>query len=406
MRSISTPSNLVWLLLGCSLGFLATSSSSVLAALAPQAAKPEKSLTQIRKRVLALEQELIDGAQASHQAQSTIKKIQALLKLQKEERALGLKRQEELRRTVDELASRKVLLDSRIHEQRALIRKSLAAVERSDHTELLQTLAQERWEAPRRKLLAALVERGVKEIEALRIDLEDANQLELRIADEKQQLAYMLQDLEEQKGVLELNQQLQVDILKKHHQERVARLQNYQRLKVAEGQIEDLIKNFNARIELEKATETEKQASKSFLGQKQKNVDLDSFARLKGHLGLPVAGGKILTRFGRAYDSRSGLYVFKKGVEIETDKNQAVTAVSGGKVAFSGELPDYGKVIIIDHGEHFYSLCAHLGKNLKRTGDVITAGESLGLTDDLRTPVYFEIRSRNVAVNPLQWVSN
>jgi septal ring factor EnvC (AmiA/AmiB activator) len=127
---------------------------------------------------------------------------------------------------------------------------------------------------------------------------------------------------------------------------------------------------------------------------------------LKGHLQLPVAGGKILTSYGRAFDSKSGLYVFKKGVEIQADKKQTVRAIYGGKIAYSGELPDYGKVEIIDHGDHFYSLCAHLGDSIKKTGDSVAAGDAIGVTDDLGTPVYFEIRARNVAVNPLQWVSN
>ena len=57
----------------------------------------------IRKRVMALEQELVDGIHASSQAKSNIKKIQTLLKLQKQERELGFKRQEELTSTVQEL---------------------------------------------------------------------------------------------------------------------------------------------------------------------------------------------------------------------------------------------------------------------------------------------------------------
>ena len=353
---------------------------------------------------MTLEQDLIDGIHASSQAQSNIKKIQALLKLQKQERGLGLRRQQELESTVQELESRKAMLDSKILEQRAAIRRSLAAIERSLHVDPVQTPEQERWEAPRRKVLAALVERGVKEAEALRIDLADADDLERSIGDEKQQLAYMFDDLDEQSGVLKLNQELQADIIKKHHQQRVSQLENYQKLKSAEGQVEDLIKNFNARVELERSTESERLASK--VAYEQKLITESPFARLKGQLKLPVASGKILTHYGRAFDSRSGLYVFKKGVEIQTDKNQSVSAIYSGKVAFSGELPDYGRVTIIDHGDHFYSLCAHLGSVLKKAGDKVAAGESIGQTDDSGAPVYFEIRSRNVAVNPLQWVSN
>src|SRR6185437_10228875 len=104
------------------------------------------------KRVIALEQDLVNGAHASAQASANIKKIQMLLKLQKQERQLGVKRQAELESTVRELESRKASLDDRILEQRAAIRKALAAVEKSVHWDTMQSPQQERWEAPRRKV--------------------------------------------------------------------------------------------------------------------------------------------------------------------------------------------------------------------------------------------------------------
>ena len=61
---------------------------------------------------------------------------------------------------------------------------------------------------------------------------------------------------------------------------------------------------------------------------------------------------------------------------------------------------------IVDHGEHFYSLCAHLGDLKGKAGDPVAAGDVLGTSDQAGNPVYFEIRARNDAVNPLQWVSN
>jgi septal ring factor EnvC (AmiA/AmiB activator) len=360
-------------------------------------------LSLLRNRVSDLEQELIDGLHASSHAQANIKKIRALLKLQKQEKILGRKRLADLQTTVEELNSRKKTLDSEILAQRDSIRRSLIAVERSLHVQSVQTAEEEKWEAPRRYTLAALVDRGVKQIEALKIDMDDANQLEQSIGEEKNQLAYMLHDLDEQKGILELNQQLQADIIKKHHQERLGQLENYRKLKVAEYQVEDLVKNFNARVELEKTAETERRLSKSAF--EEKLLSDSQFNRLKGQLKLPI-GGKILTHYGREFDSKSGLFVFKKGIEIQTDKKQSVRAIYSGKIAFSGELPDYGRVTIIDHGDHFYSICAHLGSVLKKAGDKVESGELIGQTDDSGTPVYFEIRSRNVAVNPLQWVSN
>jgi septal ring factor EnvC (AmiA/AmiB activator) len=114
----------------------------------------------------------------------------------------------------------------------------------------------------------------------------------------------------------------------------------------------------------------------------------------------------VISSFGRSFDPKSRLYIFKKGIEIASAKSAGVRAVSAGKLAYSGELPEYGRVAIVDHGEHFYSICAHLGELKKKAGESVAAGDLIGLTDESGTPVYFEIRARNVAVNPLQWISN
>jgi septal ring factor EnvC (AmiA/AmiB activator) len=116
-------------------------------------------------------------------------------------------------------------------------------------------------------------------------------------------------------------------------------------------------------------------------------------------------GGKVLTSFGRAFDPRSKLYIFKKGIDIQSSSGQPVLAIFPGKIAYSGELPEYGRVTIVDHGNHFYSLCAHLGELSKKAGETVAAGDAIGLTDETGV-VYFEIRARNVPVNPLQWVAD
>ncbi|OFZ55235.1 MAG: hypothetical protein A2428_02695 [Bdellovibrionales bacterium RIFOXYC1_FULL_54_43] len=368
-----------------------------------QPAQLSKRLSELRIEVLDLEQNLIDCLKTQREARANMKKLQQLIRLQREERLLGRKRLVEIEKTISDLEGRRETLKERIRSQQNEIRRNLKVLERSDRVVSggesgFDIIENERSEAPHRKVLAHLVDRGLKETEALRVDLADAEKLEGQIQEEKQQLVYLFQDLNEQEGVLELNRQLQVELLEKKHHERLVQLENYRKLKNAEAQVERLLKEFNARLELEQAIRTERVASKAMIQ--------GVFAKQKGLLPMPVADGKIVGAFGRGYDSKSGLYVFKKGIEIFTGKRKPVRAVSAGKIAFSGNLPDYGRVAIVDHGDHFYSLCAHLGELSKKMGDPIASGDQIGVTDDSGTPVYFEIRARNVAVNPLQWLSN
>jgi septal ring factor EnvC (AmiA/AmiB activator) len=255
----------------------------------------------------------------------------------------------------------------------------------------------EKTEAPRRKLVANLVDRGLREIESYKADLADADNLETRINEENQHLVYLLQDLKEQEGVLELNRQLQLDLLQRKHQERLSQLDRYRDLKNSESQVQRLIGDFNARKELEKAVEQERIVAKE--------MRQGPFAKRRGMLPLPVAGN-IISNFGRVFDAKSNLHVFRKGIEIAAGARQEVHAISAGRIAYSGELPNYGRVAIVDHGDHFYSLCANLGSLSRKMGEAVAAGETIGVSDDAGAPVYFEIRARNIAVNPLQWVSN
>ena len=360
-------------------------------------------LGEVRSQISALEQGLLERRHSQKNARNELKKIQKLLNLQRTERELGKKRMQELESTVTEMESRKDFRTKKMGKPRKSIRSCLVALESShrvspEDVQSLHFSDSEKLEAPRRKVLANLADHGLKEIETLRADYVDAAKLETRIQEEQQQLAYLFNDLKEQEGVLESNRHLRIDFLKKKQQERITQLENYRRLKNAEAQVENLIGQFNARLELERNEETERLASREMMQ--------GIFSKLKGKLPYPVNGGKVVSNFGKVFDAQSGLYVFKKGIDIEVGMSEPVRAIAAGKIAYSGELPHYGQVVIVDHGDHFYSLCAHLGKVSRKASESVGAGDLLGFTGNLNAPLYFEIRARNVAVNPLQWVFN
>lgn len=359
-------------------------------------------LTKIRTDVIRHQKELIDGLRNQQAARYQISKIQVLLKLQDQERELGKTRISELEVTVGELENRRGMLREKISVAKKAIRMHLLELNRAEDSESLGLFVSERdeIEQPRLRVMAGLTALRLKEVAAIKVDMEDADQLELKIEEERQQLTYLFQDLKEQQSILELNRQLQSDMLRKEYQERLTQLEGYRKLKLAESQVEQMIGEFSARRELEQMVESERAAARA-----HREMTEGIFVRLKGQLPLPVTG-QVVSSFGRSFDPVSRLYVFKKGIDVMSGKGVPVKAVSAGKVAYSGTLQNYGRVAIVDHGDHFYSLCAHLGTLQKKAGDPVVAGDILGMTDDQGTPVYFEIRSRNIAVNPLQWVSN
>ncbi len=382
----------------CALALL-FSSLALAAPVPPAAAKRALSdqLVDIRKRVIHVERGMIDGLRTKQETQSNLKRLQELMRLQAQERSLTQQRLQQLQSTVTDLEGRRNGLREKIGLERAIVRGFMKDLQRasSEIPAGVRPDQREKVEAARRKVLSLLVERGLKELEALRVDLADADQLESKIEEERQQLAYLANDLKEQEGMLEFNRQIHVDVLKKRHDERLTQLENYRKLKEAESQVTSLITEFNSRKELEKAVETERQASRA--------MATGSFGKLKGTLSLPVAGA-IVTRYGKGLDPVSKLQVFRKGIEIAAGKGAAVRAISEGKVAFSGELPNYGRVTILDHGNHYYSICANLGELKRKAGDLVKSGDELGVSDSDGKPVYFEIRARNLPTDPAEWV--
>ena len=384
-----------------SLSAVAAPAPSALAPAAARRAAPNLSeqLSEIRNRVLNVERGLISGMKEREETQGNLKRLQELMKLQAKERELTQKRLHELQLTVDELALRRNSLRERVGLERAVVRDFLKELNRAaTETPLgVRPDDREKLEAARRKLLSALAERGLKEFEALKVDLADADQLEGKIEEESSQLTYLVHDLKEQESMLEFNRLIHLDVLQKHHAERLGQLESYRKLKDAESQVSTLIGQFNSRRELEKAVETEREATRA--------AATGAFGKQKGSLPLPLQG-PIVSQFGKGLDPVSQLQVFHKGVEIDGGKSVSVRAISDGKVAFSGELPSYGRVTILDHGGHYYSLCANLGALARKEGEIVKAGEELGTSEASGKPVYFEIRARNLPVDPLEWIAH
>ncbi len=358
-------------------------------------------LARVRSEVVNLEQNLIDSLKKNKQAKENLGKIQSLILLQKEERVLGANRTRELEETVKDLESRRGVIRERVKIERDSIRKELRDLSVSAYSlpESSSAIENEKLDQPKSHLIRRMVQQGVREIDALRADLEDADRLEARIVSEKGELEAMIHEMAESEGILELNRQLQIDLIKRNRDDRVSQLENWRKLKTAEAQVSDLIHNFNARMEVQEATRAERAASKAMA------VMADSvFSRAKGRLPFPVQG-KIMTQFGKVFDAASGLTVFKKGIEIGVTRGSDIQAISPGKVVYSGELPTYGRLAIIDHGDHFYSICSGLGGVDKKVGEFVALGEKIGVSDSSGNNVYFEIRARNIPVDPLQWIA-
>ncbi len=361
------------------------------AATLPQKPKPSlaRELLQVREQILKSEKDLISNTKELKATGGRVQHLKSLQKLQKAERTLAAKRIGELKKYLEELTARKTALESRMNEER---RSLTRLVETLDS---LHSRSSYENRPAVRSVVTKLVELSLQRAEALRMDRLDVDEIEGKIEQEHLHLTYLMNDLEDQAQVLKFHESIQNQMLAKMQTDSLSQVERVHRLKSTQLRVEQLIEQFNARLAFERTTEAEKQAARS--------VYLGDFVLKKGKLGLPVAG-KLVQGYGRDRDPASGLSFFRKGIEFAVQPETDVRAVAPGRVVFAGELQDFGLVTIIDHGANYYSLVAQLGTALRKEGDFVGDQEAVGKSDSKGTPVYFEIRSRNVPVNPIGWL--
>jgi septal ring factor EnvC (AmiA/AmiB activator) len=131
------------------------------------------------------------------------------------------------------------------------------------------------------------------------------------------------------------------------------------------------------------------------------------FGSLRGRLPWPTEG-RIVTGFGARVHPRFGTRTFRNGVDIEAAVGRDVTAVHAGHVVYTGWFKGYGNLIIVDHGNEYYTLYAHIADIEAKEGEDVRQGQRIGTVGDtgsLAGPrLYFEVRYQGRALDPEQWL--
>lgn len=135
---------------------------------------------------------------------------------------------------------------------------------------------------------------------------------------------------------------------------------------------------------------------------------IGGFGLRKGRLSAPVDGGKVEVRFGTRVDPRFRTVLQQKGVDIRAAPGAPVKAVHGASVGFAGWFKGYGNLVVLDHGEGYFTLYAHLDELAVERGAQVVEGQPLGTlgeTGSLKGPyLYFEIRSGQKPLDPAAWL--
>jgi septal ring factor EnvC (AmiA/AmiB activator) len=95
-------------------------------------------------------------------------------------------------------------------------------------------------------------------------------------------------------------------------------------------------------------------------------------------------------------------------VAFDAPLGAAVHAVAAGRVRYAGWFRGYGKLLILDHGDEYFTVLGHLAEMHVEVGDDVGSRAVIGTSGDtgsLQGPrLYFEIRHGRAPQDPRDWL--
>ncbi len=213
------------------------------------------------------------------------------------------------------------------------------------------------------------------------------------------------------------SKQLKNEMLQLQKQ-KISLVQKEDQLKTSESEFQ---KNFNLKSNLVKNLKKSQLFNKKELfrlqseGREMNLADLGiidqlfkpSIFELKGQLRWPIQGS-IQENFGWIR-SREKMYTIKNnGLFIKAAQSSNIRPIFDGQVSAIETLDDIGTVVVIDHGEHVYSVYGVGNTPLVKAGDKVKINTTLAKASLIPqfndTGLYFELRHYNEPQNPTAWM--
>jgi murein hydrolase activator len=130
---------------------------------------------------------------------------------------------------------------------------------------------------------------------------------------------------------------------------------------------------------------------------------------MQGRLDWPVRG-QLSAPFGKFKHPEFAAEVVRNGIDIEASIGEEIRVVEKGRVVYADRFSGYGRMVIVDHGDRYFTIYGHLSEISKKVGDEVRRGEVLGRVGDSDSlagaKLYFEMRKDGRSVDPVPWFKN
>lgn len=240
--------------------------------------------------------------------------------------------------------------------------------------------------------LERLLAHDARLLSALAEDAAELAGLQARLDAETARLEERLRRLEEERRALSQAAAARERLLTRIRADRDARRTAAERLAEAGRRLEEQVRSLVARPTPADGAPPPEQP----------------IAAAKGLLLFPLRGSMKDARIPHRNPGPSAAG-FRKGIEIAAERGEPVRAVHGGTVLFADWFGGYGNMIVIDHGDHVYSLYAHLEDLFAAPDRRVAAGDVIATVGDSGplgvSSLYFELRHRERSLDPLEWFS-
>jgi septal ring factor EnvC (AmiA/AmiB activator) len=140
--------------------------------------------------------------------------------------------------------------------------------------------------------------------------------------------------------------------------------------------------------------------SEEFYGVRMVDRDTASdFHAMRGKLAFPVVGDFVVRDARR--DEGDG-----QGLEFQTALGTEVRAAAAGRVGFSERYGSYGRLVILDHGDNYYTVYGGLDQVEVRVGDDLSRNARIGSVGNETSPpaLFFEVRHGTKTLAPRPWL--
>jgi murein DD-endopeptidase MepM/ murein hydrolase activator NlpD len=112
--------------------------------------------------------------------------------------------------------------------------------------------------------------------------------------------------------------------------------------------------------------------------------------------------------YGWRHDPILGIRAFHNGLDFSAAQGEPIRATADGRVKTVGRSPDYGKFVVIDHGDRLETRYAHASKILVNEGDLVQREDIIALVGNTGRStgphLHYEIRYKNRSLDPRQYL--